>query len=113
LAARIHPAAAAVYAVEMALFPVWAGLFTGLGLLLVAVALWQGAEYARSFAAFGIVGASMCLVRAVSDVLGFTLPLPVWPLGPAVNAVWITPLGALMLRKAARTARAPAATPRT
>jgi hypothetical protein len=70
--------------------------------LLIAVALWQSAEYARIFAAFGIVGTSRCLVRAVSDVLGFPVPLPLWPLGPAINAVWITLLGALMLRKAVR-----------
>jgi hypothetical protein len=34
-------------------------------------------------------------------------------LGPAINAVWITLLGALMLRKAVRIARAPVATTRT
>src|SRR5262249_44822416 len=106
-------AADAVHTINVALFPVWAGMFMGLGLLLVAVALWQSAEYARIFAAFGIIGASMCLVQAVSDVLGFTVPLPLWPLGPAINAIWITLLGALMLRKAVRIAEASAAASRT
>jgi hypothetical protein len=106
-------AADAVHTIEVALFPVWAGMFMGLGLLLVAVALWQSAEYARIFAAFGIIGASMCLVQAVSDVLGFTVPLPLWPLGPAINAVWITLLGALMLRKAVRITHAFAAATHT
>ena len=106
-------AADAVHTINVALFPVWAGMFMGLGLLLVAVALWQSAEYARIFAAFGIIGASMCLVRAGSDVLGFTVPLPLWPFGPAINAVWITLLGALMLRKAARITQASAVGSRT
>jgi hypothetical protein len=106
-------AADAVHTLVMALFPVWAGMFMGLGLLLVAVALWQSAEYARIVAAVGIIGASMCLVQAVSAVLGFTVPLPLWPVGPAINAVWITLLGGLMLRKAWRTARASAAAPCT
>jgi hypothetical protein len=52
----------------------------------------------------------MCLVRAGFDVLGFTVPLPLRPFGPAINAVWITLLGALMLWKAMRTAQAPVAT---
>ena len=39
----------------------------GLGLLLVSVALWQSAEDSRIFAAFGIIGALICLVHAVSD----------------------------------------------
>jgi hypothetical protein len=99
-------AADTIHTIEMALFPVWAGMFMGLGLLLIAVALWQSAEYARIFAAFGITGASMCLVRAVSDVLGVAVPLPLWPLGPAINAVWISLLGVLMLRKAVRIAQA-------
>jgi hypothetical protein len=64
-------------------------------------------------AAFGIIGASMYLVRAASDALGFSVPLPLWPLGPAINAVWITLLGALMLRKAVRIAQAPVAMTRT
>jgi hypothetical protein len=103
----------AIHTIEVALFPVWAGMFMGLGLLLIAVALWQSAEYARIFAAFGIIGASMCLVRAASDALGFAVPLPLWPLGPAINAVWITLLGALMLRKAVPIAQAPGAATRT
>jgi hypothetical protein len=99
-------AADSVHAIEVAMFPVWAGMFMGLGLLPVAVALWESAEYVRIFAAFGSIGASMCLVRAVSDVLGVAVPLPLWPMGPAINAVWITLLGALMLRRAAQIAQA-------
>ena len=102
-----------VHTIEMALFPVWAGMFMGLGLLLVAVALWHSAEYSRIFAAFGIIGASMCFVRAASEVVGFTVPLPLWPLGPAINAVWITLLAALMLRKAVRITKASAVATRT
>jgi hypothetical protein len=49
----------------------------------------------------------------VSDVLGLTVPLPLWPLGPAINAIWITLLGALMLRKAVRIARASTAATRS
>jgi hypothetical protein len=75
--------------------------------------LWQSAEYARIVAAFRIMGALMCLVQGVSDVVGFPVPLPLWPLGPAINAVWITLLGALMLRKAVRIAQASAVGTRT
>jgi hypothetical protein len=106
-------AAETVHTIEMALFPIWAGMFMGLGLLVVAVALWHSAEYSRIFAAFGIIGASMCFVRGASEVVGFTVPLPLWPLGPAINAVWITLLGALMLRKAARIAQASGVATRT
>jgi hypothetical protein len=50
-----------VHTINLALFPVWSGLFLGLGLLLVAVALWRSAEYVRICAAFELIGASMCL----------------------------------------------------
>jgi hypothetical protein len=99
-------AADAVHTVDMALFPVWSGIFLGLGVLLMAAALWRSAEYSRIFAAFGLVGASMCLVFALSGVFGLTVPLPLWPLGPAVDGVWMTLLGAVMLRKASSPARA-------
>ena len=92
-------AASAVHAVDAALFPVWSGLYMGLGILLVAAALWRSGAYPRPFAAVGAVGAAMCLAYALSDVLGVRLPLPLWPWGPAVAALWMTALGALMLRK--------------
>jgi hypothetical protein len=44
-------AATAVHAVDAALFPVWAGLFMGLGVVLMAAALWQSGEYAPYIAA--------------------------------------------------------------
>ena len=97
--AMILWAASAVHTVDAALFPVWSGLFLGLGILLAAVALWRSAEYPRIFAAFGIVGGAMCVTYALAIVFNVTVPLPLWPLGPAVDGLWITLLGAMMLRR--------------
>jgi nitrate reductase gamma subunit len=97
--AMILWAASAVHTVDAALFPVWAGLFLGLGVVLVAMALWFSAEYPRIFAAFGVVGGSACTIFALSTICGVTVPLPLWPLGPAIDGVWITVLGAMMLRR--------------
>jgi hypothetical protein len=92
-------AASAVHTVDAALFPVWAGLFLGLGIVLVAAALWRSAEYPRMFAAFGVAGGSMCVTFALSTVCGFTVPLPLWPLGPAIDGIWMTLLGVMMVRR--------------
>jgi hypothetical protein len=90
-------AASAVHTVDAALFPVWSGLFLGLGPLLIAVALWRSAVYPRVFVGFGMAGGAMCVTFALSTVGGFTVPLPLWPLGPAVGGIWMTLLGALMV----------------
>lgn len=92
-------AASAVHTVDAALFPVWSGLFLGLGILLAALALWRSADYPRVFAALGIAGGAMCVTFALSVVFGFTVPLPLWPLGPAVDGIWLTLLGAMMVRR--------------
>jgi hypothetical protein len=44
----------------------------------------------------------MCLLYAVSRVGEFTVPFPIWPWGPALDAIWITLVGVSMLRKATR-----------
>lgn len=95
-------AATAVHTIDAALFPVWGGLFMGLGLVLIAAALWRSGEYSRVFAAFGILGGAMCFVFAVSVVFGTQLPLPLWPLGPAINGVWIAALGAMLIGRTMR-----------
>jgi hypothetical protein len=95
----ILSAASAVHTIDAALFPVWAGLFLGLGLVLVAIALWRNGDWPRWFAAAGILGGSMCFVFAASVVFGVRVPLPLWPLGPAINGVWLTALGAMLLRR--------------
>ena len=97
--AMILWAASAVHTVDAALFPVWSGLFLGLGILLVAAALWRSAEYPRIFAALGMAGGAMCVVFALSTVFGFRVPLPLWPLGPAVDGIWLAVLGAMMVRR--------------
>ena len=84
----------------IARFPVWCELFTGLGVLLVAIAVWRSAEYSRSGATLGILGGLMSLLYAVSRVGEFTVPFPIWPWGPALDAIWITLVGGSMLRKA-------------
>ena len=92
-------AADAVHTVDAALFPVWAGLFLGLGLVLVAAALWRSGEWPRWFAAVGCLGGSMCFVYAMTVVFAASVALPLWPLGPAINGVWLTTLGAMLLRR--------------
>lgn len=93
-------AASAVHTVDAALFPVWAGVFLGLGLLLIAIAVWSSTEYQRLLAAPGILGSLMCLAYALSIVFAVNVPLPLWPWGPAVNTIWMSALGVAMLRKA-------------
>lgn len=97
-------AARAVHTVDAALFPVWAGMFLGLGLVLVAAALWRSGAYSRSFAAVGILGGSMCFVFAASVVFAIQVPLPLWPQGPAIDGLWITALGSRLLLRS-RTSR--------
>jgi hypothetical protein len=55
-------AASAVQTVDVALFPVWAGVFLGIGIVLVSFAIWYSNEYSRALAVLGIVGATMCFV---------------------------------------------------
>jgi len=57
----------------------------------------------------GGIGAMMCLAYTVSNVFQFRMPLPLWPWGPAINAVWMMLVGASMLRRAAGPAPASAA----
>ena len=95
-------AAEAVHTIDNALFPVWSGMFMGVGVLFIAVALWQSAEYSRTIVGLGMIGATMCLIFGVSRVLGFEASF-LWPTGPAIESVWVTVLGAMMLRKAGLT----------
>lgn len=92
-------AASAVHTVDASLFPVWAGLFLGLGILLVAIAVWFSNEYSRALAVPGIIGALMCFVYALAYTFAVRIPLPLWPWGPAVDTIWLTWLGVAMLRK--------------
>lgn len=92
-------AASAVHTVDAALFPVWAGIFLGIGICLIAVALWMSAEYSKVLAAIGIVGSLMCLAYALSIVFAVNIPLPLWPWGPAVDSIWMSVVGVAMLRK--------------
>lgn len=96
--ASILLAAGVVRTVDLALFPIWTGLFLGLGMLLIAVALWRSAEYPRTFAAVGILGGGLCLGFSLSTLLGRPMPW-LWPAGPAIGAVWVALLGAMMLRR--------------
>lgn len=95
-------AATAVHAVDAALFPVWAGMFLGLGIVLVAAALWRSGEYSRGLAVLGIIGGAMGFIYAMSVAFSVAVPLPLWPLGPAITGVWISALGAIVLRRAYR-----------
>ena len=92
-------AASAVHTVDAALFPVWAGIFLGIGIFLIAIALWISVEYPRVLAAIGIVGSLMCLAYALSIVFVVNIPLPLWPWGPAVDGIWMSAVGVAMLRK--------------
>jgi hypothetical protein len=93
-------AANAVHTIDLALFLIWVGLFMGLGILLVAVALFCSKDFSRIFAALGWIGASRSLAYAWERVCKVTLALPLWPLGAALNPLWITALGVYMLKKA-------------
>jgi len=95
-------AADAVHTVDRALFPVWSGLFIGLGMVLIAIAAWRSAEHSRISAALGIIGGLMSLIYAIGNALEFTVAFPLWPWGPALVAIWVTLAGIAMLRKSAQ-----------
>jgi hypothetical protein len=91
-------AATAVHTVDAALFPVWAGLFLGLGILFVAIAVWFSNEYSHALAAVGIIGSLMCFIFALGYLFDARIPF-LWPWGPAIDTIWLTWLGVAMLRK--------------
>ena len=96
-------AASAVHTVDAALFPVWAGLFLGLGILFISIAVWFSNEYSRVLAVLGIIGSLMCFVYALSYAFAVRIPLALWPWGPAIDTIWLTWLGVAMLRRRSST----------
>jgi hypothetical protein len=98
--AAIFWAADAVHVVDLALFAVWSTVFLGLAFLLAGAALFVSGNYSRLLGVIAMVGGAMCLLFGCSVALRFESPLPVWPLGAAVDSVWLLAVGVSMLRKA-------------
>jgi len=100
--AAIFWAADAVHTVDVGLFATWATVFLGVAFLLAGAALMMSGNYSRLLGGVAVLGGAMCLLHGSSVALHFALPLPVWPLGAAVDAVWLLAMGVSMLRKARR-----------
>ena len=98
--ASIYWAAHAVHVVDAALFAVWATVLLGMAFVLAGAAIAASDNYSRLLGVTAIVGGTMCFLFGVSTALRFTLPIPVWPLGPAVDSLWLVAAGVVMLRKA-------------
>jgi hypothetical protein len=95
-------AADAVHTVDLALYVVWVTAFLGIAFLLAGTALLVSGNYSRLLGGVALVGGAMCLQQGISFALRVALPLPVWPLGAAVDSLWLLAVGVSMLRKARR-----------
>jgi hypothetical protein len=95
-------AAHAVHVVDVALFVVWATVLLGLSFVLAGTAVAVSTNYSRLLGLVAVVGGAMCLLFGVATALRISLPLPLWPLGPAVDSFWLVAAGVVMLRKEPR-----------
>lgn len=97
--ASIFWAAHAIHIVDVALFATWVTVLLGMAFLLGGAAVAVSTNYSRALGITAVVGGAMCLLHGVSTALQFTLPVPVWPLGAAVDSFWLVTVGVVMLRK--------------
>ena len=92
-------AAHAVHIVDVALFATWVTVLLGVAFVLGGAAVAVSTNYPRVLGMVAAVGGMMCLLQGASVALHFALPVPVWPLGAAVDSLWLVAAGIVMLRK--------------
>jgi hypothetical protein len=97
--ASIFWAAHAIHVVDVALFATWVTVLLGLAFLLGGAAVAVSTNYSRLLGITAVVGGALCLLHGASAALQFTLPVPVWPLGAAVDSFWLVAVGIVMLRR--------------
>jgi hypothetical protein len=97
--ASILWAAHAIHIVDVALFATWVTVLLGMAFLLGGAAVAVSTNYSRALGITAVVGGAMCLLHGVATALQLTLPVPVWPLGAAVDSFWLVTVGVVMLRK--------------
>jgi hypothetical protein len=97
--ASIFWAAHALHVVDVALFATWVTVLLGVAFVLGGAAVAASTNYSRALGLAAVVGGALCILHGASVALGFTLPVPVWPLGAAVDSFWLIAAGIVMLRK--------------
>jgi uncharacterized protein DUF4386 len=81
-----------------ALFPVFAGVFTGLSMAVIGAAILKSGNFPRWLGAWGMVGGTLCLVTGFGAGLGVAMPIPVWIAGVTLIATWSPIAGVMMWR---------------
>ena len=102
LKASLFASANAVAHVWFALFPVFAGVFLGLGFLLIGTAVSRSGNLPPWLGYWGALGGALCFLTGVGYALRLPAPLPVWIVGVVLVASWGLALGPMMWRAGSR-----------
>jgi uncharacterized protein DUF4386 len=102
LKASLFASADAVAHVWFALFPVFAGVFLGLGFLLIGTAVSRSGNLPPWLGYWGAVGGAMCFLTGVGYAMRLPVPLPLWIVGVTLVASWGLVLGPMMWRASSR-----------
>ena len=100
--AALFTSADAVAHVWFALFPVFAGVFTGLAMAVIGAAVTLSRNFPRWLGIWGLFGGTMCFITGLGAGLRFAVPLPIWIAGVTAVATWGLPLGVMMWRASSR-----------
>lgn len=99
--AALFASADAVANTWEALFPVFSGIFLGLAMLTIGLAIVRSKNFPRWLGYWGVLGGSLCFVTGVGVGLRLGASLPVWLAGVSLNATWGIPIGIMMWRRSA------------
>lgn len=83
-------------------FPVFAGVFLGLAIVVIGSAVFRSGNFPRCLGLWGIVGGTLCFATGLGAGLHFYVPLPVWIVGVTAGATWGLLLGPMMWRASSR-----------
>ena len=100
--ASLFASADAVAHVWFALFPVFAGVFLGLGFLLIGAAVSRSGNLPAWLGYWGALGGACCFLTGVGYALRLPVPLPLWIVGVILVASWGLVLGPMMWRASSR-----------
>ena len=102
LKASLFASADAVAHVWFALFPVFSGVFLGLGFLFIGTAVSRSGNLPPWLGYWGALGGAMCFLTGVGYAVRLPIPLPVWLAGVVLVASWGLVLGPMMWRTSSR-----------
>jgi len=100
--AALFTSADAVAHVWFGLFPVFAGVFTGLAMAVIGAAVALSGNFPRWLGIWGLFGGTLCFITGVGVGLRLGALLPVWIAGITAVATWGVPLGVMMWRASSR-----------